>query len=45
VEAMRAGLSGTMKVTLFHYANKSDKNGTDPASETDLEVNFPVVVR
>ena len=45
VEAMRAGLSGTMKVTLYHYDDESDKNGTDPSNETDVEVSFPVVVR
>lgn len=45
IDSARAGSSGTMRVTLYHYHNTSDKNGTDPASETDVEVNFPVVVR
>lgn len=45
MEAGRAGLAGTMKVALYHYENISDKNGTDPSNETDVELNFPVVVR
>lgn len=40
-----AGLPATLKITLYHYDDKSDKNGIDPANETDLEVVFPVVVR
>lgn len=40
-----AGLPATLKITLYHYDEKSDKNGTDPGNETDLEVVFPVVVR
>ena len=39
------GLPATLKITLYHYDEKSDKNGTDPGNETDLEVVFPVVVR
>lgn len=45
IDSARAGSSGTMRVTLYHYQNTSEKNGTGPASETDLEVSFPVVVR
>lgn len=44
-DSSRAGQSGALKVTLYHYDEKSDKNGTDPGNETDLEVVFPVVVR
>ena len=36
---------GSLTVSLYHYATQSSKNGTDPASETDVEVTFPLVLR
>ncbi|HCN05397.1 MAG TPA: hypothetical protein DIS79_07230 [Bacteroidetes bacterium] len=36
---------GTLNVALSHYDNAADKNGMDRSDETDISVDFPIVVR
>lgn len=36
---------GTFNIALSHYDNAADKNGMDRSDETDISVDFPIVVR
>jgi len=40
-----SAVPGQLKLSLYHYDNESDKTGTTPGSETDIEVAFPTFVQ
>ena len=44
VDAGAAGQSGDLRVTLYHYDDSADKDGTSPSTETDVQIDIPVII-